>query len=131
MTDVDLADQIERWLDDDPDHMGLHSLSEAQWRGIIVALRRQHETNIRRANESLNGPERQPSSDQVLILKSFAKNRCHACGWPLSGSATQGCTPFNCSYRPREESPDHDSWLKRAHEMARVLAAAEAEGRKT
>jgi hypothetical protein len=40
VNDLGLANEIERWLADDPDHMGLHSLSEAQWRRIVAALRR-------------------------------------------------------------------------------------------
>jgi hypothetical protein len=139
MNDLTLANDIERWLAGDPDHMGLHSLSEAQWRAIVAALRRgsdmteQMDRDYRSAMGLVPRPERPPSGEMVMVLKSFAENRCYACGWPLAGSATNGCTPFNCSYRPSEQSAEHTAWLKKAREMERVralLSAAEAEGRK-
>lgn len=35
--------------------------------------------------------------------------RCVICEWPLAESRDKGCVPGDCSYRPREGSPE---WIR-------------------
>lgn len=55
------------------------------------------------------------------VMKSFGDGRCYACGWHLENF---GCMPFNCSYRPSENHPEHARWLERASQMSAVFAWA-------
>lgn len=35
-------------------------------------------------------------------------SRCDYCGWPIADSVESGCTPDNCSMRPRPKPADAD-----------------------
>jgi len=48
---------------------------------------------------------------------SYGHGRCEVCGWPLAESREGGCVPGNCSYRPRDGSPEH----RRIRERREVL----------
>ena len=56
------------------------------------------------------------------------ESNCQVCGWPLQGSATLGCVPGNCSYRPPDNT---DEWYRIEDRRKRLEArAALAEAKK-
>jgi len=54
-------------------------------------------------------------------------DRCEVCGWPLKATMEDGCTPGNCSYRPRAGTPEYDRTRARREEL-RKRAAPSSEG---
>lgn len=47
------------------------------------------------------------------MVGSAASGRCMVCRWPLASSADRGCVQGNCSFRPHQESPEHQGWRQR------------------
>ena len=45
------------------------------------------------------------ASGRLILTED--KNRCEVCGWPLAASASEGCVPGNCSYRPPEGTDEY------------------------
>lgn len=54
--------------------------------------------------------------------------RCEVCDWPLAESAEKGCTPSNCSYRPREGTDEHRRIQERRRRLERDVREAAARG---
>lgn len=54
------------------------------------------------------------------MLRSFMRNRCYACGWPLKANRDDGCVPFDCSFRPSEAYMGYHGWRERMGEMQQV-----------
>lgn len=50
--------------------------------------------------------------------------RCPFCDWPMALKPKDGCVPGNCSFRPREGSPE---W-KHIQERRAALKAQERDG---
>lgn len=52
--------------------------------------------------------------------------RCPVCDWPLAASREQGCVADDCSYRPKEGSPEYYR-IQRRRQCLALLAARTAE----
>lgn len=64
------------------------------------------------------------------VITCLAAGRCYACGWPLAATKDDGCVPFNCAMRYKDDTQhlaERENWHARAKEMNDVLGWAVGE----